>query len=292
WGLDVSGRPPGVGGIGGLLAMYDTRGTSATTDDGNYLYFYDGSGNVTQVLQVTHGLGQAATLDAAYDYTDPFGAHTAAGPQTTSNPFRFSTKYFDGEIDYTAAGSPADANGLYYYGYRYYSPRLGRWLSWDPIGEEGGLNLCASNHNNPLNIYDPLGLKCCKLEYRSSLVVLATHLGLAVDSSQCSNVPRKSFNVQFGPKHFPIAAGNIVAYPDWTSPLFEANQTVDCDKCKCLWELHTREYPAQYLLIGPNSNSALHDTVKDCGISLPRLRTPLSFFWGLTTDPGKDTQGR
>ncbi|GJQ27018.1 MAG: hypothetical protein HBSAPP02_20500 [Phycisphaerae bacterium] len=53
----------------------------ATTDDGNYLYFHDGSGNVMHVLDVTHGLGQSATLDAACDYTDPFGAHTAAGPQ-------------------------------------------------------------------------------------------------------------------------------------------------------------------------------------------------------------------
>ncbi len=39
--------------------------------------------------------------------------------------FGFSTKYTDTEFD-----SP-----LYYYGYRYYSPELGRWLSRDPINE-------------------------------------------------------------------------------------------------------------------------------------------------------------
>ena len=36
---------------------------------------------------------------------------------------RFSTKYYDAETD------------LYYYGYRYYSPSLGRWISRDPIKE-------------------------------------------------------------------------------------------------------------------------------------------------------------
>ncbi|WP_425606517.1 RHS repeat-associated core domain-containing protein [Prosthecobacter fusiformis] len=28
------------------------------------------------------------------------------------------------------------SSGYYNYGYRYYSPELGRWLSRDPIGEE------------------------------------------------------------------------------------------------------------------------------------------------------------
>jgi RHS repeat-associated protein len=36
------------------------------------------------------------------------------------NPFRFSTKYDDDETD------------LLYYGYRYYNPSTGRWLSRDP----------------------------------------------------------------------------------------------------------------------------------------------------------------
>jgi RHS repeat-associated protein len=42
-----------------------------------------------------------------------------------ANPFLFSTKYYDWET------------GLYYYGYRYYDPSTGRWLSRDPINEAG-----------------------------------------------------------------------------------------------------------------------------------------------------------
>ncbi|MDD4406301.1 MAG: RHS repeat-associated core domain-containing protein [Parabacteroides sp.] len=56
------------------------------------------------------------------------------------------TKYTDNETD------------LVYYGYRYYSPTLGRWLSRDPIEEKGGLNLYAFVNNDPVNKWDKLGL--------------------------------------------------------------------------------------------------------------------------------------
>ena len=63
-----------------------------------------------------------------------------------SNPFRFSTKYYDPET------------GLYYYGFRYYDPVTGRWKSQDPIGEYGGLNLYGFVENDGTNYSDHLGL--------------------------------------------------------------------------------------------------------------------------------------
>ena len=50
--------------------------------------------------------------------------------------------------------------GLYYYGYRYYSPELGRWLTRDPIEEEGGDNLYAFCGNNACASFDSFGKKC------------------------------------------------------------------------------------------------------------------------------------
>jgi len=77
----------------------------------------------------------------------PFGETLAAsGPMADVFNFWFSTKYLHHET------------GLYYYGERYYSPGLGRFLSRDPIGEEGGLNEYGFVGNDPVNSADPFGL--------------------------------------------------------------------------------------------------------------------------------------
>lgn len=49
--------------------------------------------------------------------------------------------------------------GLYYARQRYYSPELARWLSVDPIGFTGGLNLYTGMANNPTISVDPEGLQ-------------------------------------------------------------------------------------------------------------------------------------
>ena len=46
---------------------------------------------------------------------------------------------------------------LVYYNYRHYSPALGRWLSRDPIEEQGGLNLYAFVGNVPTSFVDNQG---------------------------------------------------------------------------------------------------------------------------------------
>ena len=63
-----------------------------------------------------------------------------------SYSFRFSAKYTDAET------------GLLNYGRRYLQPPTGRWLSRDPIGESGGLNLNVLTRNDPVMRTDSLGL--------------------------------------------------------------------------------------------------------------------------------------
>jgi RHS repeat-associated protein len=58
---------------------------------------------------------------------------------------------------YTGREWDADA-GLYYYRARWYDPQMGRFISEDPIGLEGGINLYAYVQNNPLSFRDPTGL--------------------------------------------------------------------------------------------------------------------------------------
>ena len=40
----------------------------------------------------------------------------------------------------------------------HYDPNIGRWISRDPIGEEGGVNLYGFVLNDPMNLIDTLGL--------------------------------------------------------------------------------------------------------------------------------------
>ncbi|WGS86967.1 RHS repeat-associated core domain-containing protein [Methylomonas sp. UP202] len=49
--------------------------------------------------------------------------------------------------------------GLHLTNYRAYDPNVGRWVSRDPIAENGGVNLYTYVRNNPLRWTDPLGLK-------------------------------------------------------------------------------------------------------------------------------------
>lgn len=118
-------------------------GTLRMISDNNGVYFpaYDPNGNVMGLVKATDG-----TVCAQYEYL-PYGELAmATGTMASSNPIRFSTKYRDNET------------GLYYYGYRYYSPDMGRWLSRDPIEEQGGLNLYGFVNNDPVNKWDRLGL--------------------------------------------------------------------------------------------------------------------------------------
>ncbi|MEM8042364.1 RHS repeat-associated core domain-containing protein, partial [Morganella morganii] len=67
----------------------------------------------------------------------------------------------DSGIDYKThrySGKERDATGLYYYGYRYYQPWAGRWLSSDPAGTVDGLNLFRMVRNNPVSFSDEQGL--------------------------------------------------------------------------------------------------------------------------------------
>jgi len=140
WGLDLSGSEAGAGGVGGLLKITDyTSGTA------HQFVAYDGNGNVTALAD-----GATGALAGRYDY-GPFGESLrATGAAGRSNPVRFSSKLTDPET------------GLVYYGYRHLNSVIGRWLSRDPIGEDGGFNLYGFVENNPLLRIDPYGWCGCK----------------------------------------------------------------------------------------------------------------------------------
>jgi RHS repeat-associated protein len=59
---------------------------------------------------------------------------------------------------YTYTGRERDPDtGLLYYRARFYDPQLGRFISEDPIGLEGGISLFTYVENNPARKSDPSG---------------------------------------------------------------------------------------------------------------------------------------
>jgi RHS repeat-associated protein len=131
WGLNMGG------GIGGLL--------NVKQGGQNYSYLYDGKGNVTALID------SYETTTVTYTY-DAFG-NLMVKTGSLDQPFQFSTKRYDSQT------------GLSYYGYRYYSPVLGRWITRDPLGEAGGINLYGFVGGNPVNWVDPSGLDAIYINY-------------------------------------------------------------------------------------------------------------------------------
>lgn len=106
-------------------------------DDTPYYYHADGLGSI---VAITDGAGRVVQR---YEY-DSFGMVSA------------ETEF---ENSYTYTGREWDKEtGLYYYRARYYDPMEGRFISKDPIGFLGGINLYTYVQNNSINWTDPTGL--------------------------------------------------------------------------------------------------------------------------------------
>ena len=121
-----------------VLAM--TRWEANGTQVKEHLYcMHDAMKNVTSLF------GEARGRRALYEYRPYGGLVTSEGNMAQENKFRFSCEYMDDEL------------GLIYYNYRHLNPHDGRWISRDPIAEEGGWNLFAFVGNNGIINFDYLG---------------------------------------------------------------------------------------------------------------------------------------
>lgn len=128
-------------------------------DGGTVLADYSGSGEVRnpgtsgeQALHYTRdhlgsvreAVDDSGTVRARYDY-DPWGRRTNIEG--------------DLDVDFGFTGHRFDAAaGVHLTLFRAYDADLGRWLSPDPIGEAGGLNLYGYVGNSPTNKNDRHGL--------------------------------------------------------------------------------------------------------------------------------------
>jgi RHS repeat-associated protein len=115
------------------------------------------------IVQTTSSTG-AVTLTREYD---PWG--NALQGSTTAG-YAFTGREWDAETN------------LYYYRARYYDPKIGRFISEDPIGFKGGINFYAYVDNRPTIWTDPSGLvikRCFRPLKGGASSVIAAFLPLA-----------------------------------------------------------------------------------------------------------------
>ena len=131
---ELSGATPNANlltglGIDEVFTRTDNSGVRNLVADalGNTVALTDATGNVK----------------SQYSY-EPFGKTLASGEANT-NSFQYT-------------GRENDGTGLYYYRARYYSPELARFISEDPIGLAGGINVYSYVGGNPISFTDPFGL--------------------------------------------------------------------------------------------------------------------------------------
>ncbi len=125
-----------------VIKRYTTHGL-ALADNSTYFYTRDHLGSIRQVTD------EDEIVAEHYSY-DPYGDQTASAPGGPNNlrlaDFRYTGHYHH------------EKSNLHLAMYRAYDSELGRWISEDPLEEEGGINLYGYVENEPVKGTDPLGL--------------------------------------------------------------------------------------------------------------------------------------
>lgn len=112
---------------------------SMTRNSQTYFYHSDSLGSITKITD------QAGNIVQEYKY-DSFGNIVYMKDSTFVQPFTFTGREYDPET------------GLLYLKERTLDTKTGTFISKDPIGFKGGINLYAYVSNNPINFVDPFGL--------------------------------------------------------------------------------------------------------------------------------------
>ncbi|MBS4078017.1 RHS repeat-associated core domain-containing protein [Pseudomonas rustica] len=120
------------------LALLDGKGPKKACP------FYYQNDHLGTPLELTDYSGEIV-WSTQYDAYGKVAAVTLAAEEYLDQPLRFQGQYFDAE------------SGLHYNRHRYYDPRLGRYLTPDPVKLAGGLNQYQYTPN-PIGWVDPLGL--------------------------------------------------------------------------------------------------------------------------------------
>ncbi|HHM0696212.1 TPA: RHS repeat domain-containing protein [Yersinia enterocolitica] len=132
----------GVAGRAKVRVLLWEKGQPAGIDNGQLRYNFNNQ--IGSSLLELDNNGDIISQEEYY----PFGGTALFAARNTIEAKYKTVRY---------SGKERDATGLYYYGFRYYMPWLGRWLNADPAGTIDGLNLYRMVRNNPISLMDEDG---------------------------------------------------------------------------------------------------------------------------------------
>ncbi|HSO34775.1 MAG TPA: RHS repeat-associated core domain-containing protein [Labilithrix sp.] len=213
-----------------VLRSYFKEGFEQGTDD--YFYTRDHLGSVREVIA-----SDATTIASRRSY-DPWGKATESGSGALAD-FGFTGHYFD---------RPTGESLTWFRGY---DPSLGRWLSMDPIGLRGGVNLYGYVNNVPVKFTDPDGhgirryQKCVQgmtsapSGFPDAIILCLPWLFVPDPEDPkytCATFPpgslARGFCCEFKTGHYPNnKPGQLCSVPDWRTPDEQGESTRNYYEC-------------------------------------------------------------
>ncbi|MDK2127045.1 RHS repeat domain-containing protein, partial [Parachitinimonas caeni] len=129
----------------GTVASADTNNGQASEATAPFHIYYYHPDQIGTPRELTNAAGQIVWRAEYLAWGNTLKLHWLTDVAPVEQPLRFQGQYYDEET------------GLHYNRFRYYDPDLGRFVSQDPIGLRGGINL-FEYAPNPLEWIDPMGL--------------------------------------------------------------------------------------------------------------------------------------
>jgi RHS repeat-associated protein len=304
---DARNRLVAISGSNTVSFQHDAQGrrTSKTINSAQTDFLYDGLTPVqelngtTVVANLLTGLGideyltRTDTGGTGHFLTDALGSTVALSDGTGAVPTTYTYAPFGAAsmsgtatanaFDYT--GRENDGTGLHYYRARYYHPTLQRFISEDPIGFRGGMNLYAYVGNRPTWAVDPRGLDLTISKYRCCIRFNHVGIGINVDSDR--------YTVGFYPTvaHTPFNTGVVMPdsvrnrHDEFLDEFLESitiKTTPEQDRAVQDFINARTANPGFYALSGRHCGDFVQDALRAAGIDpFEDVLSPDSFFKGL-----------
>lgn len=200
---------------------------------------------------------------------DSFGNMVITTNGNINQPYTYTSREYDVET------------GMYFYRARYYDPKVGRFVTKDPIGFAGGINVFSYASSNPVNFMDPEGLDVYVCYYSDAAAGFG-HVGFGFSSSSTTS--------GFYPTGNPFNSRGIIKTDKQKDKICK---TIDSppNKDKCMQDCldNRTKQPGQYRIQNRQCTSFVRDCLKECGLPAGDYNGPHpgAFFRRLPDSPNE-----